>query len=366
MQSYLTSFFQLTTPENTSLPSRNSLDEIDQGTLHSSSANRQLETAGIKQHKKCIDINMVQHNVESLNYQRLHEISRIAADNNIHVLTLQGTRWRNFGASIPTVTHKCFFQSCGTTASDAHAGNVIMVSNALLIGAATSTCYIDECRAFMVRVKSKFHDLSIISAIAPGEHSKSSTKAAFWSALSLAVVALPKRSYVLVGIDANGHLGKDCSPGVHDQCGGTKFTENGISLVDFACRNELIITNTMQNCQSPGWTWQGRQASEPQTKIDYILIRRKDFLSVSSNTGAAYDSPILRTGHPIDHIPVHISIRVKTIAARVGAHKAVSSLKYDKAELQKAVRTLQTIRSNAMQNNPDPVDADSSAKVDAY
>jgi hypothetical protein len=95
-------------------------------------------------------------------------------------------------------------------------------------------------------------------------------------------------------------------------------------------------------------------------------LEEKILLSVSSNTGAVYDSPIMRKGHSIDHIPVHISVRIKSIAARVGTNKVVSSFKYDKAELQKAVRTLQTIRSNAMQNNPDPVDAESSAKVDAY
>jgi exonuclease III len=309
---------------------------------------------------------MIQHNVESLNYQRLHEISHIAAANNVQIITMQGTRWRTFCAAINTITHRCFFQPCGATASEAHAGNVIMISRKLLVGATVNTCFIDEFRAFMVRVKSKFHDLSIISAIAPGEHHKPATKAAFWKALSLTVTALPKRTYVIAGIDANGHLGKDSLPGVHDQCGGTNFTDNGTSLVDFASRNELIITNTMQNCQSPGWTWQGRTTHAPRTKIDYILVKKKDFSSVTGNIGAVYDSPILVTGHPIDHIPAHITLTVKSIAARVGNNKFVNSLKYDKAEVQKAVRTLQTIRSNAMQNKPDPVDCVSSAKVAAF
>jgi hypothetical protein len=131
MQVYLTDYFDFTTPENTSLPSRYSFDDNGHRNLHSP-ANRQLEPAVISKHERSIDINMIQHNVESLNYQRLHELCRIASDYNIHVLTLQGTRWKLFDHSINTATHKCFFQSCGSTSSDAHAGNVIIVANALL------------------------------------------------------------------------------------------------------------------------------------------------------------------------------------------------------------------------------------------
>ena len=160
MQTAITRFFALTTPETSSLP----LQSVHNDSRHNEERSQTFHphnTVVPFQDKKAMSILFTQHNVESMHMQRLLEISRLASVEGVLIMTCQGTRWR-FSNTINTPTHRCFFQTCGTTPAEAHAGNIIFVAHSILQGSVASTCCIDPYRSFLVRVKSKFHDFSII------------------------------------------------------------------------------------------------------------------------------------------------------------------------------------------------------------
>ena len=72
----------------------------------------------------------------------------------------------------------------------------------------TPTTVIDY-RAISVRLQSANFDISITSAYSPGDHSDHKDRKAFWAKLRNDHAKQPSRTYQVIGIDANGHIGRD-------------------------------------------------------------------------------------------------------------------------------------------------------------
>ena len=123
--------------------------------------------------------------------------------------------------------------------------------------------------------------------------------------------AIPQRSSRILGIDANGHVGRDGSGGIG--CSGQeKWTNNGHELEKMTNNCRLVALNTITSCRAPGWTWQKRDGIG-RGRIDYLLIDHKAQNLIRENNGAM-DLPTWGTqGSAIDHRPVQASIIVQTL-----------------------------------------------------
>ena len=111
MQTALTIFFALTTPETSSLP----LQSVHNDSRHNEERSQTFHphnTVVPVQDKKAVSILFTQHNVESMHMQRLLEISRLASVEGVLIMTCQGTRWK-FSNTINTPTHRCFSRHAG-------------------------------------------------------------------------------------------------------------------------------------------------------------------------------------------------------------------------------------------------------------
>ena len=69
--------------------------------------------------------------------------------------------------------------------------------------------------------------MAIIAAYAPGEHTTAQEISRFWTLLKNYLTKLPNRTHTFMGIDANGHIGRDTPEPYVGNCGSTKWTHNG-------------------------------------------------------------------------------------------------------------------------------------------
>ena len=143
-----------------------------------------------------------------------------------------------------------------------------------------------------------------------------SDRAKFWAYLNRTIAKLPHRTYKILGIDANGHIGRDTPEPHIGTCGSTRWNLNGTSLAEIVQANKLTITNTMPTCKDPTWTWQNRDGHS-RTKIDFILIPTSGTSKIINNTGAMNWPEIAKQGTSIDHRPVGLQLRIDTLHCRL-------------------------------------------------
>ena len=72
-------------------------------------------------------------------------------------------------------------------------------------------------------------DIMFIAAYAPGDHLPRATRQKFWSTLSTEIRKAPHRTVIIVGTDANGHVGRDPSGGI-GPANPEYWSENGVQL----------------------------------------------------------------------------------------------------------------------------------------
>ena len=78
----------------------------------------------------------------------------------------------------------------------------------------------------MVRFKNKAIDVTITGAYAPGDHLSRELRHRFWQNLDQSLRAIPQRRSRILGIDANGHVGRDGVGGIGN-AGQERWTNNG-------------------------------------------------------------------------------------------------------------------------------------------
>jgi hypothetical protein len=151
------------------------------------------------------------HNVGFMDTARIREYALELEENCIDFCMLQGTRWI-FHSDITIGGYKCFPLSCaGGSGTDAHTGCMIGIKASLLDIpkhiATNNKMSILDGRILAVRHHTKKYDITLITALAPGENLPQKQKTDFWKALNLFVSQLPDRSMPMIGIDTNGHMG---------------------------------------------------------------------------------------------------------------------------------------------------------------
>ena len=109
-----------------------------------------------------------------------------------------------------------------------------------------------------VRLHSVNHDIAILAAYAPGEHTTIHERSEFWTSLRKYLIKLPKRTHVIKGIGANGHIGRETPELYVENDGSTKWNHNGQELADMAQAIKLTTTNTVQTCKNSGARYHGK------------------------------------------------------------------------------------------------------------
>ena len=240
-------------------------------------------------------------NTGSLSELRTHQIVRELDQKQVSVAMLQGTR-NSFVGERLIGNYKLFYEGSGTSNVDMHAGVIVVIHSKLLHGSKVTKIPACSHRALMIRVKAEYIDVTFVSGHAPGDHLPRKIRQEFWKPLAAAIRQLPKRTAILVGIDANGHIGRD-GTGTVGQAGAERWTENGQSLNDLSERCGISVMNTMTNCLEPGWTWK-RADGGGMGRIDYLLLSTGRMGQVKSNKEAFQWEEIDREGAPTDHRPV--------------------------------------------------------------
>ena len=204
-----------------------------------------------------------------------------------------------------------FYEGAGASAVDMHAGVAIAIRQDLIKNAQINKIPACAHRALLGRIKNKFVDVTFVAGYSPGDHLPRNLRAPFWKQLGETVSRLPRRTTVIMGIDANGHVGRDGTGSVGG-AGSERWTENGHSLHTFAERCQLTVLNTMPNCSNPGWTWR-RSDGKGQGRIDYLLTSSNRTNMISSNTGAVSWVELESEGSPTDHRPVAATVTIRLL-----------------------------------------------------
>ena len=202
---------------------------------------------------------------------------------NVHIAMLQGTRSK-FGGDRTIGEYKIFYEAAGTNKIESYTGLAIVIRTSLLNGAQIKKMSWHEGRILALRVKNKFYDMHLISAYSPGDHLCRDVRNKFWHTLRKGLAGVPKRSSILLGMDANGHIGRDPGPGIGGETP-ERWTENGLELQRTCTELHLTALNTIQGCKHTDWTWQ-RRDGRGCTRIDYLLSSNRLLSQVSINHGA--------------------------------------------------------------------------------
>ena len=168
-----------------------------------------------------------------------------------------------------------------------------------------------DYRALAVRIQNNYIDITIISAYAYTEHTDQTKRKQWWQELKREIHRLPKRTTTILGIDANGHTGRDPGPGI----GSNKeemWTFSGLQLQILVTETNLVATNTLTNCTNAGPTW-FRRDGNGSGRIDYFIIDNKQTNQIIDNHGAMAWDEIGRQGAAIDHKAVMIRRNFKML-----------------------------------------------------
>ena len=150
-------------------------------------------------------------------------------------------------------------------------------------------------RLMMIRLKSKFKNLSVVQVYAPDSSRSDEESEDFYSQLQSLVDTIPKKDIVLVLGDFNAIVGSDNSGNedVMGKFGIGQINGRGERLTEFCRDNELFITNTMfkhrRKRKVTWWSPNGRTAN----MIDYILVSsrwKSSFTDTVTLGGGDFDS----------------------------------------------------------------------------
>ena len=244
-------------------------------------------------------VGIASYNVETLGNNRIQTLCQAMGKEGVKIMMLQGTRYKYDGDG-QIGEYKIFYGGCGDTASqDNVAGTAIIIHNTLIQDARVTKMNWMTHRILAVRIKSAFIDVTLVTAYAYTEGTAQKKKKEFWGKLHSEMRKMPKRTIRIMGIDANGHVGRDPGPGLGSN-GMEMWTFNGLQLQDLVTECSMTALNTMENCTNSGPTWFKRD-QKGQGRIDYLVVDTRILNWVRNNHGATEWDEIARQGTPIDH-----------------------------------------------------------------
>ena len=166
-------------------------------------------------------------------------------------------------------------------------------------------------RILMLRLQKRNQDITIISAYAPGEQHPVQQKQSFWKSLQQCIRQLPNRTSCIVGIDANGTIGKRNPTPVEPIAGphgATNWNTNGEALYHMASYCNMSIVNTLNTTRNTDITFHNIPPARAGTRIDYILISTKLLANIDNNQGTWKEAQLTIPPRRIDHEAVMIQI----------------------------------------------------------
>ena len=213
---------------------------------------------------------VITYNSETMSMDRMTQITHTMRDMNINVACLQGTRW-SVDWDLWLNGFRVFNIPAGKASSEAHAGVSIVIDQSLLVRMKVTKHIIMPHRIVNVRIHNMNQDLSFTSAYAPGDHISLAERNLVWEKLNTHLNQIPERIIKIVGIDANGHIGRDTPTPYVESKGSTRWTPNGQNLADIAQSQSMMLTNTLESCRNCTWTWQCRDG-RTRNRVDYLMI----------------------------------------------------------------------------------------------
>lgn len=177
-------------------------------------------------------------------------------------------------------------------------------------------------RICVLRIKSRFFNLSIINAHALIEDKNEGTKDDFYKILERVYDSRPKNDAKILIRDLNTQIGEQ----IYRKCAGRhsvhEFTnDNGSRLMSFAASRHMFVRSIkLEHKEIHKITWK-RHSGDAENQIDHILIDRRhlsDLLDVRVYKGANIDS---------DHFLVGAKLRAKISSAK--CKRAIMAKRYN-------------------------------------
>ena len=174
-------------------------------------------------------VKIVTFNVESLRGNRTQELIAAQEQRKVDIGIWVGTR-SNYNGDSNVGEFKLFHEANGNGGTEWMTGLVISIRKSLLVRQSIVKKWTAmEGRILLVRIKNIAIDVTICAAYAPGDHLSRELRGRFWDNLRKAFRELPNRTTKVVGIDANGHTGRDGIGGIGKN-GQERWTNNGHEL----------------------------------------------------------------------------------------------------------------------------------------
>lgn len=171
----------------------------------------------------------------------LRQLTDILTKYKADITATQEMRWTNSG-----ILHKNNFDIYYSCDKKVHALGVGFV-----VGRRLKQQIIDwrpvSQRICVIRIKSKFHNISLINAHAPTEEKDEDEKDAFYDALDRAHDKCPRNDIKIIAGDLNAKIGREefhqRQTGKHSLH--VKSNENGLRGINFAASKNMVVGSTM-------------------------------------------------------------------------------------------------------------------------
>ena len=298
------------------------------------------------------DIEVITFNAQSAPMERIRNIVLQMDLHGTHVAMIQSTL-NDFEGTVMLGNYTCFSNAAMQATKGKQGGVIIIIHNSMCTNALIKTCVVQQSHIFSVRLKTKHMDVSFVTAYMPGEHWEATAKQESWKLLRAYLRQLPKRTTPIVGIDSNGHTGtSNPSPSLPymGPKGHTKWTSNGISMLELLHGCGMTALNTLSSVHSSEWTWTSAD-KKSQTNIDFLLFPIAQQCNVKSNWGTWENHPFVRQGGVEDHLPVCALLRIPTPYKENHTPK-VQRYKYDLQELKFDLQLTRDHQNAELMKNP--------------
>ncbi|CAG9104406.1 unnamed protein product [Plutella xylostella] len=232
-------------------------------------------------------------------YQTNKELQRY----NIHIAALQEVRWPGHGECL--LEGGSLFMYSGPDYGKHEYGTGFLVSKKA-VGSVLKFVSVSEIIC-LLRIKSKFNNISILNAYAPTEQADDGAKDSFYEDLETAFDQIPDYDTKIVIGDFNAKVGREeaYQPTIGLFSKHPVSNDNGLRLISFASSKSMVIKSTIFPHKAIHLgTWKSHDG-RTVNQIDHVLIdeRHKSMVQdVRSYRGADCDS---------DHYLVGVKVKAK-------------------------------------------------------
>jgi endonuclease/exonuclease/phosphatase family metal-dependent hydrolase len=237
----------------------------------------------------------------------------------VDIMAIQETRWlgnETFDNRTHTILHS------GNTRR--HEFRVAFVIDQKVKNTIINFKPINE-RMCILRIKTRFFNVSLLNIHAETEDKDEATKDAFYQQLEQEYDSIPSNDIKIVIGDLNAKIGRDPTyqhitgrHSLHTEC-----NDNGSRVIDFAASRNMVVSSTQfPRKEIYKWTWTS-PGGRYHNQIDHVLIEKRgasSIMNVRSYRGANCDS---------DHYMVVATYRSRIATNRTEKQKGTPKFNID-------------------------------------